>query len=239
MKPIIVTAATSGELTLLTDTLGMRRETATTPFSVHEGSMGGHDVVLAVTGMGKVNAAACTTWLLERYTPRLLVSTGCAGAFPGCGLAVGDLAIASSEVYADEGVLTPAGWEPLQAIGIPLVERGGHRHFNEFPLCLTASAKAMQLAAALTLPVLRGRFLTVSTCSGTTARGEELRSRFNAICENMEGAAVAHVALLYGVDCLEVRGVSNLVEDRDLSRWNIPLAAEAAQRFLRKFIETL
>jgi futalosine hydrolase len=53
----------------------------------------------------------------------------------------------------------------------------------------------------------------------------------------MEGAAAALVALQYGIDCLEVRGISNLVEDRDLSRWNIQLAVEQAQRFVYRYIE--
>jgi futalosine hydrolase len=63
--------------------------------------------------------------------------------------------------------------------------------------------------------------------------------RFSGICENMEGAAVAQVASLYGVDCMEIRGISNLVEDRDLSRWNIPLAMELAQKFTMQFIGAL
>jgi futalosine hydrolase len=63
--------------------------------------------------------------------------------------------------------------------------------------------------------------------------------RFGGICENMEGGAAAQVATLYGVDCLEVRGISNLVEDRDLSRWDIPLAAERAQNFIARFIGAL
>jgi futalosine hydrolase len=239
MQPIVITAATPQELSVLTAQASLPRRPEPAPFVIHEGHLAGRHVILATTGIGKVNAAACVAALLERYSPQLLVSTGCAGAYPGCGIQVGDLAVASSEAYGDEGVLTPAGWEPLQLIGIPVVERGGSRYFNEFPLSLTAAARAMSLAGALGLTMHRGRFVTVSTCSGTTARGAELRERFHAICENMEGAAAAQVALLYGVDCLEVRGVSNLVEDRDLSRWNLPLAVEEAQRFVRKFIEML
>ncbi|HEY6007618.1 MAG TPA: futalosine hydrolase [Geobacteraceae bacterium] len=239
MQPIVIIAATPRELALLASQTDMERGLDNAPFAVHEGTFAGQRVVLAVSGIGKANAAACTSFLLERYAPRLLVSTGCAGAYPGCGIAVGDLAVAASEVYGDEGVLTPAGWEPLQTIGIPAVERGGRRYFNEFPLSLAAAAKAVHLAGTLGLALHRGRFVTVSTCSGTTARGVELKHRFDAICENMEGAALAQVALLYGVDCLEVRGVSNLVEDRDLSRWDLPLAVDEVQRFLRKFIETL
>jgi futalosine hydrolase len=195
--------------------------------------------ILAVTGMGKVNAAAAITALLERHQPVLIINTGCAGAYPGSGLAVGDLALATTEVYGDEGVLTPSGWESLEFIGIPALEWKGNRYFNEIPLSFSASEKAMQLAVALGLPIRRGRFVTVSTCSGTKSKGEELFNRFGGICENMEGAAAAQVALIYGVDCLEVRGVSNMVEDRDLSRWNIPHAVERVQRFVLKFIETL
>jgi futalosine hydrolase len=46
----------------------------------------------------------------------------------------------------------------------------------------------------------------------------------------MEGAAAAHVCALYRLPFLEVRGISNLVEDRDRERWRIPLAAGAAQQ---------
>ena len=45
----------------------------------------------------------------------------------------------------------------------------------------------------------------------------------------MEGAAAAHVCAMHDVPFLEVRGVSNLVEDRDRAAWRIAEAADAAQ----------
>ena len=48
---------------------------------------------------------------------------------------------------------------------------------------------------------------------------------------------MAHVSLLYDTPFLEVRGISNMVEDRDISKWDIPLSVEMAQRFLYKCIE--
>lgn len=239
MKPVFVTASTMQELSLLIRTIGAAQEESIIFPEVYQGRIGQREVLLAVTGVGKVNAASSITLLLQHTSPDLLINTGCAGAYAGSGLAVGDLAVATSEIHADEGVLTLDGWQSLELIGIPLITRRGKAYFNEFPLSFQATRKALNLAAALGLPMKQGKFLTVSTCSGTSAQGSEMTSRYNGICENMEGAAVAQVALRFGVDCLEIRGISNLVEDRDLAGWDLSRAAEAAQRFILKLIEEL
>ena len=235
--PLLVTAATEREIAQLVRETGGVPASGTEPRPVWECEFAGHRLVLAITGIGKVNAASSVTALVTGYQPSLIINTGCGGAYPETGMRVGELAIATAEIYGDEGVLTADGWHSLELIGIPSVERLGNRYANEFPLSLEAAQKAFQLGASLNLPIRRGKFVTVSTCSGTAVRGTELFRLFGGICENMEGAAVAHVALLYGVDALEVRAISNMVEDRDLSRWDIPLAAEMAQRFLLKYLE--
>lgn len=239
MKPVIVTAATSRELSLLISALEGREHLPSRHREACRGELAGWPVILAVTGIGKVNTAAAIASLLERFEPELLINTGCAGAYRGSGLAVGDLAMATSELFGDEGVLVPDGWHSLELIGIPAVERNGERLFNSFPLTRWAMDKAEYVAESAGLTLRRGTFVTVSTVSGTAERGDELFRRFGGICENMEGGAAAQVALLYGVDCLELRGVSNLVEDRDLTRWNIPLAVERAQDFIVRFIGAL
>lgn len=238
MDPIVITAATHRELSLIIRSLGADGKAATGNRETFTGEIGRLKVVVAVTGIGKANTASSVTALLEAFTPRLIINTGCAGAYRGSGLQVGDIAVASAEIYGDEGVETPTGWESLETIGIPSLERKGTRYFNEFPLALLPAQRAVQLGSVLGIPVRRGKFVTVSTCSGTTIRGDGLAQRFGAICENMEGAAAAHTATMYGIDCLEIRGISNMVEDRDLSRWNVSLAVEKAQRFILKFLET-
>jgi futalosine hydrolase len=71
--------------------------------------------------------------------------------------------------------------------------------------------------------------VTVSTCTGTTARAIEIEARTGGICENMEGAAVALACRQLSVPLLEIRGISNLVEDRDSRRWDLANAMAAAQ----------
>jgi futalosine hydrolase len=239
MKPVIVTAATSREINLLLPCLDGRERLNLRGCDAYGGVLKGRPAVIAVTGIGKVNTAAGVAALLERFDPEILINTGCAGAYRSSALAVGDLAIATMELSGDEGVLSTDGWHGMDLIGIPVVEKHGERFFNSYPLTRWGLDKAAYVAAETSVSLRSGPFVTVSTASGTTARGDELALRFGGICESMEGAAAAQVALIFGVDCLELRGISNLVEDRNLSRWNIDLAVERAQSFILRFVESL
>jgi futalosine hydrolase len=239
MKPALVLSAVPRELELLVNTLHDPYTDAYAMYGVTEGRIGATNLACCAGGVGKSNAAAAATALIERYRPGLVISTGCGGAYPGSGLTVGNLAVASDEIFGDEGVVSPDGWLDLKQMGLPMLQEGGRSWYNTIPLARHEAEKAVQLADSHGLQLVRGRFVTVSSCSGTKARGQELARRYQAICENMEGAAIALVAMRYGIPCLEIRGISNLVEDRDMSRWNIGLAVESAQRFVIKVLEEL
>ena len=237
MRRVVVTASTRMELSQLLDAASAHPFSGAGHLPVWRAELPGLELFIAQTGLGKANAACAATVLCERLAPELLINTGCGGAFPGFGVGVGDIAVADSECFADEGVLTPDGWRGLDLIGIPLYEGRGERVYNRVPLPPEPARRALEHAAAEGFVAALGPFLTVSTCSGTSRRGEEMLRRFPGICENMEGAAVAHVALIYGVPCLELRGISNMVEDRDMSRWDLKRAVAEVQRFLLGFLE--
>lgn len=239
MRPILVQTAVPRELELLVAALEGGRTSESGVYQTTEGFLGEARLVCCAGGVGKANAAAAATALIERHRPSLVIVTGCGGAYPGSGLAVGDLAVASDELFADEGVETPNGWLDLRGMQMPLYTQNNQHYYNTIPLSRHAAEKAMQLADNHGVRLTRGRFLTVSACSGTKARGLELSRRHQAICENMEGAAIALIALRYAIPCLEIRGISNLVEDRDLSAWDLSRALESAQRFVIKVVEDL
>jgi futalosine hydrolase len=239
MEPILIIAAMPIETALLENTLADLARMATAGFEYLEGKLGNHKIIVCAGGVGKINAAAATAVLIERYHPHLVINTGCAGAYIGSGLSIGDLVVASEEVLGDEGVILTSGWKDLSYMELPVLDYRGRQHFNTIPLSRHASDKAMQLANSLGLFLMPGRFATVSTCSGTERRGVELAGRWNVIAENMEGAAVAQVCLRHGVDCLEIRGISNMVEERNMKKWELTLAVEAAQRFVLRYLEEL
>ena len=50
------------------------------------------------------------------------------------------------------------------------------------------------------IPVKKGRFITVNSVSGDAERGNAILTRFpDALCENMEGAAMARVCQHFAI----------------------------------------
>jgi futalosine hydrolase len=195
---------------------------------------------LVVAGIGAVNTAhALTGYFATHQKPSLVIQTGIAGAYVPAGIPVGAVVLADTEIYGDLGVLMVDGWQPMEAVGIPLVAArdGRPARFNYFPLDETLVARASGIGGSLITRT--GPFLTLSIVTGVRALGDELHDRFGALCESMEGAAAAHVCALHDIPFLEVRGISNLVEDRDRSKWRIKEAAEAAQTVALKLAESL
>lgn len=199
------------------------------------GRVGGKTVKAFITGIGQVNAAQAITAMMEYDRPDIVIMAGCAGAYTGSSLKVGDVAVATEEIYAEAGVMTPKGFKGMEETGFPLVESKGLSYFSRFPL-----SKEYNKAIKGANPGIHiGPFLTVSTISGTVERGRELFARFGALCENMEGAAAAQVCLVYGVPFVEIRGVSNMVEDRDKGKWDIDMAMNNCAAAVIAFIKRL
>jgi futalosine hydrolase len=176
------------------------------------------DVGLVCTGVGAVNAAHAATLAILRDRPDTIVVCGVGGAYPGSGLAIGDVVCADVECYGDLGAATPSGFLDMKALVLPVIS-GGVPIYNDLPLAVFPLER-------------RVKFVTVSACTGTDAAARALEARTGGAVENMEGAAVAHVAHLHGVAVGEVRGISNLVTDRDTSAWHLEEAAIAAQEAL-------
>jgi futalosine hydrolase len=202
------------------------------------GNTPGAAMDVLISGMGQVNAAQALTAYFERYSPLPghVVIGGCAGAFKGSGLETGDVCLATEEIYADTGVYSPEGFLGLQATGIPLAEIKGKKYSNRFSV-RDVSDKIDK--SEFPFKISSGTFATVCAVTGTADAAALIEKRSGAVCENMEGAAAAHVSLLYGVPFAEVRGISNMVEDRDRSRWDINTACANCALVIKKLSENL
>ncbi len=126
----------------------------------------------------------------------------------------------------------------MEFLGLPLV-KNEKEYYNTFPMDMDRVRLALCSAKDCGLDVRSGNFVTVSQCSGTHEAGENLMKRFNGMCENMEGAAVAHICTLYGIPMIEIRGISNIIEDRDIKKWDIPHAVSNCSKAVLELVKRL
>lgn len=179
-----------------------------------------------VTGIGPVETAVRLSVRLRGSAEIIhgVVNFGVAGAYiqpsPQKTPQLLDICLAEREVLGDLGICLGDRIEPIagRELRPPAV----------FSMDRELLAAAGQALAAGRIPYSSGTFVTVSCASGTARRGEMLARQHLGLCENMEGAAVARVCQEFGLPCLELRCISNLVENRDTGRWQLQQACRKA-----------
>ncbi|MBD1401300.1 futalosine hydrolase [Pelovirga terrestris] len=222
---VLVLAATPAETALL------RRQvisSATVQCGGREllrGNLCGTAVVVGHAGIGAMLMAMQLTRMLTELRPAAVILCGCGGSYPDRGPGIGDLALASSEIYGDCGVTTDSGFIPLEQLKIPQQSHLAPLFQQSYKLDTPLYHQAVQL-----LPqAYCGPFVTVNNCSGTPELSRQLQRLTTGICENMEGAAAAQVCAEFACPLLEVRGISNPTGTRADEQWDIPLGMRVAQ----------
>ena len=212
---IVLFFATQKECELIFDNLIDKQIFSIKNLPFVKGKINGIDLILSITGIGKTSATLASVICFENFSIKLAIVSGIAGAYTSSMLEKGKIAVAEKEIFADEGLL-----------------RNCHDTQDSF---IFLSSEEIPLYVPDFLKNLpRGTFLTVSACTGNIGRARFLEKKFNALCENMEGASVAKVSQIYNIPCVEIRSISNIVTDRKklLTLEEISKASLIVQRFI-------
>ena len=159
-------------------------------------------VVLAQSGIGKVNSALATAFLIDRYKPEVVINTGSAGGLKHT-LAVGDVVIADSLAYHDVDA-TVFGYQKGQVPQMPAL-------YESAPNVVENIMKAAQEVG---LAAEKG--LIVSSDSFIASKEEITRiiSEFpEAYATEMEGASIAQTCYTMDVPFVVVRAISDCADE--------------------------
>ncbi len=85
-----------------------KKDTVIAKISFSKGILNGRSIVLAQTGIGKVNAAIATTIMIEHFKPSEIVFSGIAGGINPA-LFPGDIVIGTKVTYHDYGAIEDGG----------------------------------------------------------------------------------------------------------------------------------
>ncbi|GAB3724669.1 5'-methylthioadenosine/adenosylhomocysteine nucleosidase [Spirosoma lituiforme] len=183
------------------------------------GRIGNQRVVVAETGIGKVNAAMTTALLLDHFRPQRVLFTGIAGG-TNPDLQPGDIVIAGRTAHHDYSSTTDKNTPTRQT------RNALTKQFN--PVYFPADSALLKLAETVAkgvslegIPLASGGVSDrpVKVITGTVVTGDvfvaspvkvsSLRADFGADATEMEGAAVAQVCYQIQVPHLIIRSLSD------------------------------
>lgn len=198
-----------------------------------EYELNGRRLLLAVTGVGLVNAALAAGRLLEREGLEGVVNLGIAGAYDVEAFPLCTIAFVWRETWPEYGLLGEDGRVDPKKIGFPLGEIAGQPVWNRVKFNPVNDAMAMNLP--LGEGWSRASSVSVNSVTGDPARAGWLKTSQSGDIENMEGFSLGFAALQRGLPFLEVRTISNLVGSRYEEDWNL----KGALKGLRSVVQTL
>lgn len=197
-----IIGAMAEELRLLREEMTDCQEWSEAGATFINGKLKEKEVVVVQSGIGKVLAAVTTTLLISRYEVDVIINTGSAGGI-GTGLKIGDVVISNKLAYYDADV-TAFGYAMGQMAGMPLY----------YEADATLVTKTLEAAENHQLTTKVGLIVTGDTFVNTQEKIKEIKGYFPDVLANeMEGAAIAHVAHQFSKPFVVIRAMSDVGDE--------------------------
>ena len=203
MKKLGIIGAMSVEVETLKSEMKNLTVTKKAGMEFYDGMLEDLPVVVVQCGVGKVNAAMCAQVLCDCFEVTHLVNTGIAGSL--CAeLDIGDLVISDDAMYHDFDAQN-FGYEMGEVPGMGV-------------LTFTADPEMIRYAEIAAETVNPGHSRIGRVASGDLfvaerAAKERIIANTQALCTEMEGAAIAHVAFRNKVPFVILRAISDKADD--------------------------
>jgi adenosylhomocysteine nucleosidase len=217
---IAIIGAFDEELEFLKEQMQQSEVIETNNMRVVKGILNGKNVVMALSGMGKVNAAMTTTYLIHQYNPEKIIFSGIAGGL-NSEIEPGDIVIGEKTVQHDLVIWTNDSlsrfitYNPTNGEEVPLY----HHADNEMLEVANKVSQKVELAMIKTTEGDREPKIIVGTIAcgdafiASSKKKEELINKFGADAVEMEGAAIAQVCRQFGIPVIVIRSISDSADE--------------------------
>jgi adenosylhomocysteine nucleosidase len=207
MKKIGIIGAMEMEVDALIAGMHRKKNVKKAGMDFYEGTLGGVQVVVVQSGIGKVNAALCVQILADVFQVDGIVNTGAAGSLNDT-LNIGDILISQDAVQHDvDGTIF--GYAPGE---IPQL---GVKAFRADPDMMAQAMEAFNQMQKSGKKAMIGRVLSGDQFIDKKDVKLQLTEKFAGDCVEMEGAAIAQGAYLNGIPFVILRAISDKADGSD------------------------
>ena len=169
-----------------------------------KGILGGQQVVVVRSGIGKVNAGICTQILADVFQVNAVINTGIAGSLKA-EINIGDIVLSTDTMQHDVDA-REFGYEIGQ---VPRMDT------RTFPADDRLRETALQVCRKVNpeIQVFEGRVASGDQFVADKETKEKIIANTQAYCTEMEGAAIGQAAYLNGIPYLVIRAISDKADD--------------------------
>lgn len=199
-----------------------------------EGKIGGTEVVVVRSGIGKVNAALCAQRLILEYGCTHIINTGIAGAMAR-GLETLDLVVSCDAVYHDMDAVY-FGYKIGQ---IPQMDVFS---FKADPAMIEKAKEVFKtLEESKEHKIVEGRIATGDQFIADSVTKKRIADNFEPACVEMEGTAIAHACYVNKIPFVIIRCMSDTADDGSKQKYdfNETVAAKMSAHLVEKLIEAI
>lgn len=186
----------------------------------YSGTIEGKEVVMCLSGWGKVAAASTATSLINLYQVDQLVFIGLAGSMQ-THLDVGDIVIANQLIQHDVDLsrlngfhdIKPPFWKKFEFDVFPEAAKRALAAVEKFTLNLKEN-KYPAISAEYHPKISVGAIGTGDQFVASVTGKNRISKRFpQVLCTEMEGAAIAQVGADYEIPCTVIRIISDKADE--------------------------
>ena len=189
-----------------------------------------HSIDVIITGIGSISTAYMLMKFVTDEVYDFVIQVGIAGSY-NKKLHIGSVVHVLNEQFADLGV-------EVKNKFVTLFEEGIYSP-DKFPYSGGKLVNPVGFNSEIVkdIPCVSG--ITVNSVSGSNETISLYRDKFKPDIESMEGAAFFYICLMEDIPFLELRGISNFVEERNRKLWDVELAVNSSNEALQKILSKM
>ncbi|MDD3239732.1 MAG: 5'-methylthioadenosine/adenosylhomocysteine nucleosidase [Lachnospira sp.] len=194
------------------------------------GKLEGKDVVIVISGIGKVNAAACTQILADDFHVDCVVNTGIAGSLKN-EINIADVVVSEDVMHHDMDT-TIFGYALGEVPGL------GTASFQADERLVKIAKESIE-AATPEIGVYVGRVVSGDQFIASKDVKDKLVENFHGYCAEMEGASIAQTAFLNEIPFVIIRTISDKADDSASMDYPVfeKKASEQSVKFIKEFVK--
>lgn len=232
---IAIIGAMECEISSIKQELKDLKEIVYADLQIYTGNIKDNFIVLSRSGVGKVNAALNTQYIIDTFKPNIVINIGVAGGIDKC-LNIGDIVIGTNLVQHDFDI-TPLGY----AKGCMCIGKDKSKPTKYY--CDNNLIEKFQ-------NILEENVTKNKIHQGVIASGDqfiadrdvkkEINESFDALAVEMEGCAIAQVATRNKIPFIVIRAISDLA-DGDMSNAHAEFEkySQVSSQAIKLFVDTI